>query len=137
MTGQLILDQRRSMQLVYSVYIPGRAYVKKNSAKVYRGRMIYSPQYRAWKQIAQLHIKAHSQLYTGQLPFTGRLRMQAVFYFENHSAEPDLSALYEGIQDELQAMGVIENDRQIYSHDGSTKAFNERAGLRVSLFLID
>ncbi len=74
-----------------------------------------------------------------QRPFRGKLRLQVVFYFQNRSSESDLSALYEGIQDELQVMGVIENDKHIFSHDGSTKIFSEteRQRTEVSLFTID
>ena len=126
------------MRLVYTVTIPGRAYVKKNGAKVFGHKLVYTPQYQGWKQTARLYIKTQGKFFSNaELPFRGRLRLQAVFFFTDRRSEPDLSALYEGVQDELQAMQIIENDKHIVSHDGSTKVFGHpEQRVEVSLFSI-
>ena len=109
-------------QILFKCTIPGRPYVKKNGAKVYGNKYVTTKQYRAWEKNAALFINSVASMYpAAQLPFSGKFRLKAVFYFENGSSEPDLSALYEGIQDLLQKLGIIENDKFIYSHDGSTK----------------
>lgn len=109
--------------------------VKKNGAKIYRGRQVLTPQYRAWEQVAELFVrKAAAE--RNNLPIEKNVRMEAIFCFENHQSEPDLSALYEGIQDLLQKCGVLKNDRQIYSHNGSTKLFGEAPSMQVTIFTL-
>lgn len=61
------------------------------------------------------------------------MNMKAIFYFKDHQSEPDLSALYEGIQDVLEKEGIIKNDRLIFGHDGSTKIFNEEPRIEIAL----
>lgn len=125
----------RSMELVYKVIIPGRPYVKKNGAKVFRGRLVYTENYRAWEQTAAMFINKTLSMYSKPaFPITGPVRMQAIFCFENRMAEADLSALLEGPQDVLQKCGVIKNDRQIILLDGSTKVFGDPSP-RTELFI--
>jgi Holliday junction resolvase RusA-like endonuclease len=108
--------------ILFKVTIPGRSYVKKNNAKVYGKRLVYSKNYINWRNQAHLQIALAKKAF-GNLPLNQTLNLKVVCYFEHRQAEPDLSALYEGVQDELQAMGVIENDKLIIGHDGSTKIF--------------
>lgn len=121
-------------QVLFRIIIPGRAYVKKNSQRaIGSGRfkkIIYSPKYQAWEKIAKLTIRQNAK----PLSSIGfEVNMKAVFYFENRSAEADLSALYEGIQDVLQKEEIIANDRLIMSHDGSKKVFGETARVEVEI----
>jgi Holliday junction resolvase RusA-like endonuclease len=63
----------------------------------------------------------------------GPVNLKAQFYFGNRKNEPDLSNLYQGIEDVLQKAGVIQNDKQIVSHDGSRKIFGESARVEIEL----
>lgn len=45
----------------------------------------------------------------------------------------DLSNLYEVVQDALEKAGIIENDRLIYSHDGSQIMFGPTTKLVIEL----
>lgn len=122
--------------ILFTCTIPGRAYVKKNTSKKWRGRVVYTPQYEGWRATATKHIKMAMGLSPAMFPFDGQLGLKVLFYFENHQAEPDLSALYEGPQDVLQECGVITNDRQFNSHDGSRKIFGEEAKTEIEIWRI-
>lgn len=109
--------------------------VKKNGAKVYGNKYVTTKRYQAWQKVAQLHIAAARNMHPKlELPIRVPVRMQVIFNFANHSAEADLSALYEGIQDELQAMGILKDDKLIMSHDGSTKTFGGVPCCQVVLY---
>jgi Holliday junction resolvase RusA-like endonuclease len=125
------------MESLFKCTIPGRPYVKKNGAKRYGKKLVYTPQYRQWAQDAIFFVKRAMIDDRVCEPLTGKLHMRALFYFQNHQSEADLSALYEGIQDILQDCGVIQDDKQIYSHDGSTKIFGLAPRLDVEIFKLD
>lgn len=120
-------------QLLFRCQIPGRPYVKKNVAKFYKGRLVYSANYRAWAETALLYVR-QAMIGSNLFPIRDPLILSAHFHFETRQSEPDLSALYEGIQDILQCAGVVVNDRQIVSHDGSTKLFGVLSKTDVALF---
>lgn len=129
------------MKLVFECEIPGRPYLKKTQVRVVgsgrRKRFLYSLVYKQWEARAIYEIKRAMGFVNHQYPLKGKLRLQCHFCFENRMAEPDLSACYEGIQDCLQSAGVIENDKQIFSHDGSTKVFYTDAKTLVKIFVMD
>lgn len=126
---------------LFKATIPGRPYIKKNGAKVYRTgqtrRLIYSRNYIQWETLAKTKIALAKKDCATPLPLKGPLNLKAVFYFENHSGEPDLSACYEGLQDVLQKMGIIENDKQIYGHNGSTKVFGKEPRVEFELTIFN
>ena len=89
--------------------------VKKNNQRVVgygRGRrVIYPVQYQAWERDAAYQIIDQKKGYT--LPIDGPIEVHYEFHFKNHQAEADTSNLIEGIQDVLQKMNVITNDKNI------------------------
>jgi Holliday junction resolvase RusA-like endonuclease len=119
-----------------SKYRPwARAQVKKNSKSVIsvNGRLIplSDKEYTEWeKRIAEL-------FYAKKLPgaaFEGDVNLAAVFEMTGNYPG-DLSNLLEGIQDALQSAGVIANDRQIVSLDGTELFRNaEENRIEVELF---
>jgi len=56
-------------------------------------------------------------------PYQGSVTVRMFFYgpWELNEAMPDLSNLYQAIEDVLQDTGILVNDRQIMSHDGSRR----------------
>jgi len=60
-------------------------------------------------------------------------------YLQNERHRPDLSNTYQGPEDLLQACGVIKNDQQVKSHDGSriyvVKDEPERVEIKIYRFL--
>ncbi len=120
---------------LYQCTIPGRAGIKKNSKRIVRnGRRTFavpSDTYKAWESKACTYVKR--AMIGMQLPITVPVNMRAIFYFENHAHEPDLSNLYQGIEDVLEKCGVILNDKLIYGHDGSRKMFGEESRVEIKL----
>lgn len=130
------------MEPLFEVFIPGRPIVKKNTQKVVRlksgvYKKIDSPTYKAWKHQAQVYIKQAILKCKITAPISTEMQMTAIFHFKNRQAEPDLSNLYEGIQDLLKEMGVIKDDRLIQSHDGSRKVFGEKEGISCEIKALD
>lgn len=123
--------------VIFKCVIPGRAYIKKNTARHFRGGGVgYSKEYIGWERQAEMRIALAKKDFK-LLPITEEVNLKALFYFKNKTAEPDLSNLYEGIQDVLQNMGVLANDKLIYGHDGSRKIFYEEPRLEIELTLIN
>jgi Holliday junction resolvase RusA-like endonuclease len=64
------------------------------------------------------------QQWAGKQPITVPVGIKMIFFGAWHRASetiPDLSNLYEAPQDLLQKAGILLNDRQIESHDGSRR----------------
>lgn len=99
----------------FTAKILGRPVVKKNTQRVIRsgGRtfVIYSKKYAAWKNSAILQLRAQG---SSGVSFDKPVNAEFRFYFENHSAEPDLGNVGEGCADILQELGVLANDRLIH-----------------------
>jgi len=101
--------------------IPGHPYVKKSNMKlVMRGKKltrIPTPNYSAWAKVAHVYI-GHQMTVKDPIDFP--VNLQCHFYVRTYGVV-DLSALYEGIQDELVKMGVLidDNFKIVASHDGS------------------
>lgn len=122
--------------------VPGRAIVKKNTAKVrtvWRDnvptkRKVCSPQYQLWAGNALPYlINIGRRL---KRPIKVKLNASFKFYFKNHSGEADLAALYEGIQDEMVNSGIITDDRLIYAHNGSEKIYDPKEPERIEVELM-
>lgn len=130
----------RADRPLFEVTVPGRPIVKKNTQKVVRapGRRfpvkVDSERYRTWKLDAAAAIRAAVAQRPGLRQIRCQVRLEVIFYFASAQSEPDLSNLYEGIQDVLVSEGVLHDDRLIYSHDGSTKVIGDprpRAVVRI------
>ena len=122
--------------------IPGRPIVKKNGQKVLTvfkngiktKRKVNTIQYSIWQSLAAPYLlKAKQQV---QRPLGMPLNASFRFYFKNRKSEADLSALYEGIQDELKTYGIIVDDRLIRAHNGSEKIFDPKATERIEVELV-
>ena len=115
--------------------IPGRAYVKKNTKRVYgsgaKKRVVYSPEFLSWQTTALSVLKQTKTRCLSIL--SGGLHASYTFHFKNRSGEADVSNLIEGIQDCLQTASIIENDKQIVSLDAK-KIFDGTEKTIVQLF---
>jgi len=104
--------------------IGGQPSVKKNNQRVsFRGKYpvkYNTPSYTRWQADARPQIQIQALKFRDQLPITTPINLQCLF-FMGTARRVDLSALYEGIQDELVKMGVLEDDNYniVSSHDGS------------------
>ena len=109
------------MKTIFEATILGNPMVKKNSQKVaIRGRRpikYNTPQYTAWHKTAVTQLWQYKDRPRG---LDEPLILKCLFYMQTNR-RVDLSALYEGIQDILVEIGVIEDDyfKIIIGHDGS------------------
>lgn len=115
------------MDLLFHCSIPGRCYIKKNTKRVFgRGRkkrVIYSPNYMGWEELALAYI-TRAKLRLGLVkPIEEKVTLKCCFYFKDRQAEPDLSNIIESPQDALVKAKVLKDDKLIYSLDGSRKYF--------------
>lgn len=129
------------MKLILTCNIPGRPYLKKTTARFVGSgrfkRVLYSQQYVRWEQTALAWLK-HAKHDHGLLnAFHGHVWFRCQFNFENHQAEPDLSALFEGVADACQKAEIIVNDKFIHSWDGSRKTFGGAPFTKVEIFEFD
>lgn len=111
---------------LFSVDIYGKPVVLKNSKKICRtrsGKSFIKSNDRvvAWSEEAVALCRVE---HGGKPPLKGKLWMKCTFWLaaqEDSAAIPDLSNLYQAPEDVLQKAGVIEDDRQIESHDKSRR----------------
>lgn len=110
-----------AIKQVIRYVIKGHPYVKKSNMKlVKRGKTmkrIPTENYQRWATSAHEQIAKH--INPGS-PIDFPINLQCHFYVRTYGVV-DLSALYEGIQDELVKMGVLADDnfKIVASHDGS------------------
>ena len=115
--------------------LEGRPITKKNSqipiiTKAGKRFIIQSKQYRQYEKdcLRQLDF-----LYQGQ-PLTGRIHLEAYYHMPT-LAKPDLLNLLAATSDILEKAKVIENDKLIYSFDGSRIMEKDKDNPRVEIFL--
>jgi len=98
--------------ILFQATVDGRPIIKKNTARHYRGRVVYSPKYVqwSWKAIAEFQrVRRATELKT----IDYYIAADVVFYLKNHQSEPDCSNLVEGSQDCLTKSFVIKDDKFI------------------------
>jgi Holliday junction resolvase RusA-like endonuclease len=116
--------------------LPGQPFTKKNSQRIIVNRrtgkplILPSKRYREYADAACRHLKAQ---YRGPA-FEGPVEVCAVYYLASRSRWPDLVGLLQATGDILEEAGVITNDRNIVSWDGSRIAGvseNPRAEIEI------
>lgn len=89
--------------------------VNRKTGKPYP-KIVMTPAYKAWQKSAIPQINRQKPSYTIDSP----VNLKCLFYMDTE-VKVDLSALYEGIQDELVSAKVLSDDNYtiVQSHDGS------------------
>lgn len=135
----------------FSLVIPGRSIMKKNSSTVRRfgDRASIGPSsaYQGWERFAADALaRQWGRVFREPIPGHIELAMRVITYLPNRSGWPDLVATFEGPQDVLEAhkgtckpqcrkhAGVIVNDRMICDHPGSDRQV-DRDNPRVEITL--
>ena len=111
---------------LFKVDIYGRPVVLKNSKKICRGKggrtfVKSNDRVVAWSEEAVALCRA---AHGGRPPIKGKVWLKCTFWLaaqEDSANLPDQSNLYQAPEDVLQKAGVIEDDRQVESHDGSRR----------------
>jgi Holliday junction resolvase RusA-like endonuclease len=101
------------------IILPGRPITKKNSQQIIYNRrtkkrqVIQSEYYRNYEEACLWYLKKYRVKYPGPVQVTAR------YWMPNRRSWPDLLGLEQATADILEAAGVIKNDRDIVSWDGS------------------
>jgi len=116
--------------VLFKAELLGRVGIKKNGKRIYQrhGRIgiTTSDNYKAWAKSAALQLLQSKTETLAALPISEPINLKCVFHFPNHHGEADLSNLFQGIEDLLEELGIIKNDKLIYSLDGSRKVFGSK-----------
>lgn len=130
----LVADQNGIM---LSYTITGSPIVKKNTQKVIRrgGRtfVVYSAQYNAWLSNAMQELALQKR---PAQPIDYPVLLVCKFFMQTKRVV-DLSALYEGIQDTLVKMEILEDDNFniVAGHDGS-RVLLDRERPRIEIAIV-
>lgn len=110
--------------------------IKKNRREIFFNRKTRRPfigksaKLADYEKILNHHFSAvYKNVFNGSMPLDMPLSVKMIFYFNNYYTAkkvvskklPDLSNLYQCVEDCLQSSGVILNDSLIESHDGSRR----------------
>lgn len=120
--------------MIAEITIPGRAYTKKNSQKICRNPatgvyfITQSDRYQRYEEECLWRLKS----YRGP-KFTSNVRVTCVYWMPSYQSWPDLMGLYQATADILQKAGIIKNDRDIVSMDGSRIAGIDSGNPRVEI----
>jgi len=112
---------------VISLTIYGQPVSKKNSMQMARtktGRFFPVPSapYRRWMTLAKRQIQGDIAACYSQLPITAPVHLKILAY-RHTKRKIDLSNIYAAVEDMLQKYGVLKDDAQVESHDGSRKFY--------------
>ena len=118
-----------------NITLIGRPITKKNHQQMVvagNGRK-FLIQSKAYRQYEKDCLKQLMYLYKGKT-ITGQLSMKALYYMPT-KARPDLLNLLQASADILEKAKVIENDKNIYSFDGSRIAGVDKLNPRCEITL--
>ncbi len=104
----------------YALTLHGSPRTKKTSNRLFNGRVHPSLAFEAWNNLVQPQLaifRAKSLAPAGTFPIKCQVNCRALFY--RHADVGDATGFYQALADALQEGGIVGNDRQIRSWDGS------------------
>lgn len=120
--------------------LPGRPGILKNSKRIVRRGpkkigVLKSEAYIQWATIAGALLR---RTHTGP-PISEPVNLSVTLYYQDHAGEQDCTNAIQGIEDLLAEVGVLENDKLIYSLNGTRKVYDlnepERARIELTPYL--
>lgn len=119
---------------------------QKNSKRIFNGRLVQDPKVAAHKNSLIKHLqikKLQSRIDTITTP----VQLECVFHYPNsvfytkkgtiNKKLIDLSNSLQGVEDALQASGIIHDDNLIFSLDGSTRKPSEDNAYYLTIRIYD
>lgn len=116
------------------ITIPGRPITKKNHQQIRKNRrtggrfIAQSEAYQNYETECLWELKK----YRGP-KFTGPIRLTCRYWVPDRRGWPDLPGLYQATADILEKAGIIDNDRNVVSMDGSQIVGIDRESPRVEI----
>ncbi len=120
------------------ITLTGRPITKKNSQRIIvnkrtgRPMVIPSPRYKVYEEACLWQLKT----YRGPT-FDTPCNLQAVYYMPNRRSWPDLLGLLQATADILEEGGIIDNDRNFVSFEGSHIAGVDKHNPRVEIVITE
>lgn len=136
------------MKSLFYIRIPVESHVvKKNNRPIWRGRLGKSAVLRSAEEYL-IQVLRRETLKLPSLPITQDVSAKMTFFFHEkkfftkkgarNKKLPDISNLYQLVEDCLQKAGVLFDDNLIDNHDGSRRLPHpDRNYLEIELFAID
>ena len=117
---------------IVTFFIPGRPATKKTGQRIVKcgkfHKILPSKAYEEYEEYCLIWLKRIKER------FTGKVKVSAVYTMPDRRSWPDLVGLMQATGDILERAGIIENDRDIVSWDGSyieDKTSKENTGVRI------
>jgi len=117
---------------ILTFFIPGRPATKKTGQRIVKcgkfHKILPSEAYEVYEEYCLIWLKRIKER------FTGKVKVSAVYTMPDRRSWPDLVGLMQATGDILERAGIIENDRDIVSWDGSyieDKTSKENTGVRI------
>lgn len=119
------------------ITIPGRPITKKNSQRIIynkrtkRPQIIQSETYKNYETECLWRLKT----YRGPKFKDTKLHVRCKYWMPNRRSWPDLMGLYQASADIIEKAGIIDNDRNIVSMDGSRIVGIDKDNPRAEIFI--
>ena len=118
------------------ITIPGRPITKKNSQQIFRNRQTGKPFITQSKQYKQYEKAALWELSTCQEKFKGdKLHVKCEYWMPNRRSWPDLVGLLQASWDIIEKAGIIDDDGNIVSADGSRIVGIDKNNPRADIYI--
>jgi Holliday junction resolvase RusA-like endonuclease len=117
---------------VTRIVLTGRPITKKNHQTIARNRRTGRPYVLQSERYRQYEQDCLWQLKTCQERFAGPVRMKCLYWMPDRR-KPDLLGLLQATADILEEAGVIDNDRNVVSFDGSRIMGVDKQNPRVEI----
>lgn len=119
------------------ITLPGRPITKKNSQVPIRRKgggyfLLPSKDYRDYENRCLAWLKAYRGPH-----FQGPVQVTALYWMPDNRSKPDLVNLEEATADILERAGIIDNDRNIVSWDGSRIMGIDKEKPRVEITIVE
>lgn len=118
---------------VTRIVLTGRPITKKNHQTIARNRRTGRPYVLQSERYRQYEEDCLKQLMACRARFAGPVRMKCLYWMPNRRGSPDLLGLLQATADILEEAGVIDNDRNVVSFDGSRIMGVDKQNPRVEI----
>lgn len=109
-----------TVPLPVTFVVKGPPRTKKNSSRIVNAgrfkKLLPSEAFVAWNDITQPQLAVVLRSFP-EMPITRDVNMKALFFRQKNSG--DAVGFYQALADALEEAGILENDRQVVSWDGS------------------
>jgi Holliday junction resolvase RusA-like endonuclease len=122
---------------MFSITLPGRPITKKNSQQIFINRSTGKPFITQSEQYKQYENECLWRLKGQAVGIRENVHLVCQYWLPNKRGWPDLVGLIQSTQDILEKAGVLLDDKQVVSLDGSEIAGIDKDNPRVEVFIYE